>query len=147
MKRNLKVALLVLLGFAAVALASIFMRPRDHGTLNAALAESRKTGKPILVDFWAEWCGPCQEMRQTTWKDERVRRAVADYVLVELNIDQEEKLASQYGVEAIPHVAVLDSNGRVLKATEGLMSADELLQWLHAGGSTVPAVRLLDPER
>jgi thioredoxin 1 len=147
MKRNFKVAGLLLLGFAAVALASVFMRPRDHGTLNAALAESRKTGKPVLVDFWAEWCGPCQEMRQTTWKDKRVRQAVNDYVFVELNVDQEEKLASQYGVEAIPHVAVLDSQGHVLKANDGFMSADELLEWLHAPGSTVPAVRLLDPQR
>jgi thioredoxin-like negative regulator of GroEL len=147
MKRNLKVAGLVLLGFAAVALASVFMRPRDHGTLNAALVESRKTGKPILVDFWAPWCGPCQEMRQTTWKDERVRRAINDYVFLELNVDQEEKVASQYGVSAIPHIAVLDSDGRVLKANEGLMSADELLEWLHASGSTGPVVRLLDPQR
>ena len=147
MKRNLKVAGLVLLGFSAVALASVFMRPRDHGTLNAALAESRKTGKPVLVDFWAEWCGPCQEMRLTTWKDERVRQAVNDYVFLELNIDQEEKVASQYGVDAIPHVAVLDSQGRVLKANDGFMSADELLEWLHASGATMPAVRLLDPQR
>jgi thioredoxin 1 len=147
MKRNLKVAGLVLLGFAAVALASVFMRPHDHGTLNAALAESRKTGKPVLVDFWAEWCGPCQEMRQTTWKDERVRQAVNDYVFLELNVDQEEKAASQYGVEGIPHIAVLDSQGRVLKANDGFMSADELLEWLHASGATVPAVRLLDPQR
>ena len=147
MNRNFKGAGLVVLAFVAIAAASIFMRPRDHGTLNAALAESRKTGKPVLVDFWAEWCGPCQEMRRTTWKDPRVRQAVNDYIFTELNIDQEGKVASQYDVAAIPHIALLDSSGRVLKATEGMMSADELLDWLHAGGPATQTVRLLDPER
>jgi len=149
MNRNWKVAGTVLLGFLAVAVASLVMRPlAGHAVdFTRALAQSQKTGKPVLVDFWADWCGPCQEMRRTTWKDARVRRAMNDYVFLEVDVDHNEKLAGQYGVNAIPHIAVLDSQGRVIKASDGYLSADDLLAWLGSSGTNVSSVRLLDPER
>ena len=149
MNRNWKVAGIVLIGFLAVAVASLLMR---HGSGKAidfkgALAQSQKTGKPVLVDFWAEWCGPCQEMRRTTWKDPRVVAAMNRYVFLEVDVDQNESLAGQYGVNGIPHLALLDSQGKVMKVSEGYLSADDLLAWLNSPDSTVSSVRLLDPAR
>jgi thiol:disulfide interchange protein len=149
MSRNWKVTGIVLIGFLALAVASALMRhgPGHAVDLPAVLAQSEKNGKPVLVDFWADWCGPCQEMRRTTWKDPRVRQAMNDYVLLEIDVDRNEKLAGQYGVRGIPHIAVLDSQGRVLKASEGFLSADELLAWLGSPGTPVSSVRLLDRAR
>ena len=150
MSRNWTVAGIVFIGFLAVAVVSLLM-PRGSGhavDFNAALAQSQESGKPVLVDFWAEWCGPCQEMRRTTWKDPRVIQAMSNYVFLEVDVDHNEKLAGDYGVRGIPHLAVLDSQGKVLKMSEGYLSPDELLSWLSTpGGAPVSSVPLSDSQR
>ena len=149
MKRNTQAVGLVLLGLVAVGVYSIWLRPEPGTVVDfpAALIQSQKSGKPVLVDFWATWCGPCQEMRRTTWKDPRVRKAMDDYVFLEVDVDRNQKLASQYEVSGIPHLVLLDAKGQVIKMSEGFMSADQLLAWLHASRDSTASVRLLDPER
>lgn len=107
--------------------------------LAAALEEARKTGKPVLVDFSASWCPPCQEMRRSSWPDPRVGRAIENgYIPVLMDADSpaSSEPASRYGIQLIPAILVLDSGGNVLREG-GPMSADQLLEFLespvHAG--------------
>jgi thiol:disulfide interchange protein len=127
-----------------VALAILFLqasRPRFGNAkdnipwrtdLTAALAESKETGKPVLADFTAGWCPPCQEMKHSVWPDPRVEAAVKkSYIPVLLDVDRPEVQdpAQRYKVEYIPAVFILDARGNVVQRG-GFMSAPELLKFL-----------------
>ena len=98
--------------------------------LDAALAEAKQSGKPVLVDFSAVWCPPCLAMKHDTWTDGEVARAVsASTIPVLIDIDADPATASRFGIEAIPAVLMLDGNGRVLR-TEGFLPASGVIRFL-----------------
>lgn len=86
--------------------------------LPSALAESARTGKPVLADFSATWCPQCQVMKHEVWPDAQVAKVVNEgFIPVALDADAVSSRgpAQQYGVEAIPTLLVLDSQGKVLR--------------------------------
>ena len=126
--------LIVIAAIVVVAASSMLRRPHEvipwRIDLAAATTESRQTGKPILVDFSATWCGPCQEMRRTTWSDPRVEEALRSYIPVQIDLDANHDLAERFGVAAIPHLAIVNTDGRILASQEGALAPGELREWL-----------------
>jgi thiol:disulfide interchange protein len=98
--------------------------------LPSALAEAKRTGKPILADFSAVWCPPCIAMKHDTWTDSGVERAVStSAVPLLVDIDKDPATASRYGIESIPTVVLLDGNGQVLR-TAGFLPPSGVLRFL-----------------
>ncbi len=78
--------------------------------------EVLRSDKPVIVDFWAEWCGPCHMVAPVL--DEIVNERADQLRLVKVNIDEEPGLASRYGVMSIPAI-VLFKDGEPAAATLG----------------------------
>lgn len=91
-------------------------------------------GVPVLVDFWAAWCGPC---RVAAPEVERTAAEMAGRALV-LKVDTEKhpQLAAQYGVQGIPHFVVIQG-GKVVYQQSGAVPSARMQEWLTAA-STVP---------
>ena len=82
---------------------------------------------PILVDFWAEWCGPCMKLAPTV--EEIAAESDGSYLVGKVNIDEQPELAARFGVNAIPTVIVFQ-NGKEIKRSVGLVSKEALLDLL-----------------
>ena len=78
--------------------------------------------EPVLVDFWATWCGPCQTMGPLV---EEIAEERADIKVCKLDVDQEPELARRYRVMSIPTFLVF-KEGEVVKRDMGVMSKEEV---------------------
>ncbi len=89
--------------------------------------EQTKSEKPILVDFWAPWCGPCRMVAPVL--EELDKLSGDNFRIGKINVDEQPALASQFGVMSIPTIIVF-KNGQVLAKSVGLRSKEELLKML-----------------
>jgi len=89
--------------------------------------EVLKSPKPIVVDFWAEWCGPCKQIAPTL---EEISEELSDQVTIaKLNIDQEINSGTKYGIRGIPTM-LLFKDGE-LKATKvGATTKSNIVSWI-----------------
>ncbi len=86
-----------------------------------------RSDKPVLIDFWASWCGPCR--MQSPIVEEVARELEGSAVVAKLNVDEEPELASQFSVMSIPTLVVM-RGGRVAEQRVGVTPKPVLLSML-----------------
>ena len=79
--------------------------------------------KPVLIDFYADWCGPCRMVAPIV---EEIALEHPEYVIGKVNVDDEPELASKYGVFSIPTLVVL-KNGKVSRQLSGARPKEKIL--------------------
>lgn len=86
--------------------------------------EVLKSEKPVLVDFYADWCGPCKMLSPIV---EEVAEEIDSVKVCRMNIDENEDLAVEYGIMSIPTLVVI-KNGQETNRTVGVVGKDDILE-------------------
>jgi thioredoxin 1 len=87
-----------------------------------------KSDKPILVDYWAEWCGPCKMIAPVL---EEVAEELSDKVLIgKLNVDENSQTPPKYGIRGIPTL-MLFKNGEAVGTQVGAVSKSDLIKFIE----------------
>lgn len=100
--------------------------------LKFAKATAKETGKLIVIDFWASWCGPCNAMDQKLWQSPEMKEIAKNFIGLKINTDNDHETAVKYGVTGIPKVVIVTAAGEVIWETVGFSGADPYLTILKA---------------
>lgn len=99
-----------------------------------ALKKARKGGKPVIVDFWADWCGWCHRLDRSTYVDPWVVRKAQDFVAVKVNTEGSRKeldVALRYQVTSLPTIVFLSPEGRQLFRLNGFQGPGQFPRTLE----------------
>ena len=110
----------------------------DHGSVTvewekdfpAAIERAQSEGKPVLVNFYADWCVWCKRLDSTTLRDAKVAALLSDRVIaVNLNVEGDgRELSNEYRVDGLPTVLILDPSGREIGRIPGYMPPTGFLE-------------------
>ncbi|MFM8681434.1 MAG: thioredoxin TrxA [Alphaproteobacteria bacterium] len=92
-------------------------------------ADVLKASQPVLVDFWAEWCGPCKAIAPTL--DELAKELQGKVVVAKINIDDNPATPNRYRVQGIPTL-MLFKNGQVAATKVGSLPKSKLHEWVNS---------------
>lgn len=129
----------LVLAFALCFLGSVQAAPsaeshiRWEKTYASAVTQSKKTRKPLLIEFYADWCGPCKKMESTTLRDNEVLKVVRRFVAVRINLDKARDLARRFKVTSIPHALIMWPNGKIVREAVGYQEAPDFRLFLLQG--------------
>ena len=134
----MKTALVLALALTGCGLSTKTPPPKGETTVssvitltNASFPALKAQGKPVLMDFWAPWCGPCRQQGPI------IEQVAADLgaaaMIAKVNVDDEKELARDFGIQAIPTLLLL-KDGAVVQRFVGVQTADDLR---HAVQSTI----------
>ncbi len=126
--RAVPATLLATAGLAAMAIAGC-AHPVRFATFDDAKASASGRGVPVLVDFYADWCGPCQRFASAVETDESLREALRRVAFVSVDSEKGdgEALAETYEVSSYPNFVLMNADGRVIDRWAGFGDVDDFL--------------------
>jgi thioredoxin-like negative regulator of GroEL len=120
---------------AAPGVATTTTGPGDitwFGSLAEAESRANVLQRPILVDFYADWCAPCRMLDEQTWPDPAVVKEASRLICARINVDENPTIAKNFRVVSIPTVVIITSKGRILQRAVGYRDAKAMVKMLQS---------------
>jgi thioredoxin 1 len=101
----------------------------DHVTDNEFETKVLKSSKPVLVDFWAEWCGPCKMLGPVI--DELANEIGERITILKMNVDDNPKIPSELGIRGIPALIIF-KDGKQVDTKVGVLPKSSIQTWIES---------------
>jgi thioredoxin 1 len=105
------------------------MASLDHTTDKNFGQDVLQSSVPVIVDFWAEWCGPCRMIAPVL--EEVAKEMGVKVKILKLNIDENQTTPAQFGVRSIPTLTLF-KNGQAISTMSGIKSKTKIVEWINA---------------
>jgi len=97
-------------------------------TENSFAAEVLQSNLPVLVDFWAPWCGPCRKMAPVV--EEMIAEFASKIKVAKVNVDENQELSIKYNIRGIPSL-LLFKDGKVVGTNVGMVTKSQLIDFIN----------------
>lgn len=131
MVRKLGLFLVLVMGLGLTSCAAQGTEIEWVYSLDEGLRIARQENKPIMVDFYTDWCGWCKKLDQDTYSNPEVQELAEEFVCVKVDGDSDRSSVSRYGIRGYPTILFLDSNGEEIDRNVGYAGPDELAQMMR----------------
>ena len=116
-----------------------------YKNLEEAVAAAQQTNQPILIDFWADWCGPCKIMDAEVYTNPALVAVFREKMIgVRIHFDLQPEVARKYDVPALPYLVFTNSNGTELLTHRGLLEAQDMTTVINAFPADLTEINRLD---
>lgn len=133
----MKKLILSLIAFGILAMGARGEGLFIDGDFDDAKKAAKASDKLVMIDFKAEWCGPCKMLDRTTWSDKEVINSVQERaVAVKIDVDKRGDLASKYGIRSIPTIIFTDADGEEVSRFIGYRDAKGFLEEFNRIGNS-----------
>jgi thioredoxin-like negative regulator of GroEL len=105
---------------------------RWYSNIEEAISAAKETNKPMLLDFWADWCAACKVMEKDVYSDSRFAEAAGRFLTVRIDFDKKTAIARKYNVIALPTLVFTDSYGSELVRYRGFIDAKPLSELMQS---------------
>ncbi|VVB87863.1 Thiol:disulfide interchange protein DsbD [uncultured archaeon] len=129
----IRLLLLVSVAAAAAGVESTRWYTYEEGILAAGTQN-----KPMFLDFYADWCGPCIAMEEGTYPDPRVVRELSDFVAIKVDTQKRIDIESKYGIAYYPTVIILDPEGREISRYVGYLGPEDMVNEIKQARGKLP---------
>jgi thiol:disulfide interchange protein DsbD len=123
-----------------VTTVTTLLEPEWIRDKEAGFAEAATDGKPVMMDFWAEWCVACNELDHFTYSQTEVLALAEEFVPIKMdmtkNSDANKSILNKYEVFGMPTVIFFDSSGQELERFSGFISAEDMLPYMQRALAT-----------
>ncbi|MEP6757376.1 MAG: thioredoxin family protein [Chthonomonadales bacterium] len=125
---------LTLLAIASLVLASASQRVTADRSWQTDLTKARQvartSGKPLLIEFYADWCGNCRELDHDALQSKNVKSALENYTCVRLDVDRLPEFARENRVDGVPTLVRINPNGQEIDRHVGAADSGAITRWL-----------------
>lgn len=105
----------------------------EEGMLAAGSME-----KPVIIDFYADWCSPCIAMEEGTYPDQRVISEMKDFIAIKVDTQKRIDIESKYGIAYYPTIVFLDSKGKEVSRHVGYLGPEEMIEVIKESRGKLP---------
>lgn len=128
---------ILLLVFSAAVLPASSETTRWYAYEEGMLAAG-SMGKPVILDFYADWCPPCIAMEEGTYPDPRVVSEMKDFIAIKVDTQKRIDIESKYGITYYPTVVILDPKGKEVSRHIGYLGPLEMVNEIRQSRGKLP---------
>ncbi len=133
----MKFTMLVILFFLSIAIPANAESTRWYSYEDGMLTAG-STEKPVIIDFYADWCPPCVAMEEGTYPDPRVVSEMRGFVAIKVDTQKRIDVESKYGIAYYPTVVFLDSKGKEVSRHIGYLGPEDMVEEIKQSRGKLP---------